>query len=488
MRRLAVLALLALLARPAAAERAHVYVVVVDGLDPRMLSAEATPTLFANGTPAPVLAVMPTRTNPNHASLLTGTWPQDHGVTGNAYWSRRPDEPVQKLDHAVLLEVETLYTVAERDRPELVTMGAFAKPKLGRLFAAVPERQLAPDVLWVPGPDDADVDLVTRYASDATTMGRLLDFTAEREPDLAVVNLADVDRTAHARGPGDAAVRSAVAGADAALARLVAALRAGGRWQRSIVLVTADHGFDDVRARPGAADPVIHPDAALRARGVRGVRVACDGGMAHVYAEGVAPGAIAPGTAAGTLAKAAAVLAATPGVAQVVARLPVPGVPLLSEVRPGWRLAHERAGDLLAVARPGHQFLEPDDLRLGGNHGGPGEQRVPLAVLGGHPAVAAVAASSRDASLADLGATVAVLLGLRPPRRFDGKPLETPGRPLIPASAGAPPPGGQPPRWAGALRPGEASPSAQPLPSRRVPPSRPGPSPVPDDGASPPGR
>ena len=34
------------------------------------------------------LASMPTRTNPNHATLMTGVEPEAHGITGNAFWDR----------------------------------------------------------------------------------------------------------------------------------------------------------------------------------------------------------------------------------------------------------------------------------------------------------------------------------------------------------------------------------------------------------------
>ena len=156
-RRLALLLITLLLALPASAAAAHVYVVIVDGLDARLATPAHMPRLFATLASAPARssvlaarAVMPARTNPNHVTLLTGTWPEAHGITGNAFWSRARAEPARKLDVAALIEVETLFSVAEETSPALVTMGVFGKPKLARLFAAVPGRQRAPDVLWSP--------------------------------------------------------------------------------------------------------------------------------------------------------------------------------------------------------------------------------------------------------------------------------------------------------------------------------------------------
>src|SRR5581483_118315 len=295
MRRIAA-ALLVLVALGAhAAERAHVYLVVVDGLDVRLATPAAMPRLFAAVADDPahatrfaeVRAVMPARTNPNHVTLVTGVWAETHGITGNAWWSRRPDARAAKTDDARLVQVETLFTSAGAATPPRVTIGVFAKPKLGRLFEAVPGRQRAPTVLWAPDrARDVPRDPATGYSDDATTMNALVAALAAREPDLTVVNLSDVDRTAHAHGPDSAECRAAVAAADAAVARLLDALRAAGRWERSVVIVTADHGFASVAPTPERPAPSVVLRAALEnapEADVRALRTVADGGVAHVY-------------------------------------------------------------------------------------------------------------------------------------------------------------------------------------------------------------
>src|SRR5438093_3636069 len=161
MRALVALACLLASALPAAAgaphEHAHVYLVIVDGLDPRLADAAHMPRLFdavaherAHSSVFPAVhAVMPARTNPNHVTLLTGAYAEAHGITGNAWWSGTRGAPPETLEDAARIEVETLFTVAETTAPSLVTLGVVGKPKLARLFAAVPG-QYAPDVLWSP--------------------------------------------------------------------------------------------------------------------------------------------------------------------------------------------------------------------------------------------------------------------------------------------------------------------------------------------------
>jgi arylsulfatase A-like enzyme len=310
--------------------------------------------------------------------------------------------------------METLFTTAAAARPARVTAASFSKAKLGTLFAAVPSRQHAPDVLWTPQAGEP-AGHVSGAAGDVETMNGFLSEIATREPDLAVVNVSEVDRTAHAQGK--AATADARRHADEALGKLIDDLRAHGRWTRSILIVTADHGFDDVAPPPERPEPIVDLGTRFAGEGIEGVHVFSDGGVAHVYADAARP--------ASALAWAAAVAWREPGVADVLARIPVPGVRTLHTTHPEWGLEHERAGDLLVVAQPGYEFVDAID-EIGhtfrGNHGSPREMRVPLVIAGGalkRPACRFDAPPSH----ADLGTTIAAVLGLRPTRRFDGRPV-----------------------------------------------------------------
>jgi len=440
---LLVLAALLLVAN-AAAERPHVYLVVVDGLDARFATPAHMPRLFdlvtreAERTSvfAAAHAVMPTRTNPNHVSLLTGVYPSAHGITGNAYWRRVPDAPAEVIVDAKLIEVETLFTVAETSSPELVTAGVFGKAKLARLFSAVPGRQRAPDVLWSPEQaSPAGRDPTTGYSFDSATIGGLLAEAADEEPDLAVVTLADVDRTGHARGPDSEECSRAIAGADAAIGRLVDQLRALGRWSHSVLIITADHGLTSLAVTPERPYPVISFGRDLLRAGVGGVHLVADGGIEHVYADGLPGDATELGDAAERLARVAEVARGVPGVAEVLARLPVPDVPSLASLHADWHLQHPRSGELLLVAAPGYEFVDPFDpveASMLGNHGGPGEAAVPMIVTGGSERLARAPTGTPEPSAVDVAPTIATLLGLRLPRRLDGSavPAEESGRPI----------------------------------------------------------
>src|SRR5262249_32451762 len=149
----------------------------------------------------------------------------------------------------------------------------------------------------------------------------------EHEPDLAFVNLSDVDRVAHGRGPDGEECMRAVTGADAALGRLLDALARRGRWEHSVVIVTADHGFTSVAPTAERPYPVIPFGRELLRARETGVHVVADGGVEHVYADD-------PDRAPTTLARVARLARDTPGVAEVLARVPVPGVAPLATLHP----------------------------------------------------------------------------------------------------------------------------------------------------------
>ncbi|HLY37966.1 MAG TPA: alkaline phosphatase family protein [Candidatus Binatia bacterium] len=420
-------------------ERAHVYLVVVDGLGARFATPDRLPVLSAAVASEPerssvltARAVMPARTNPNHVTLVTGVYAEAHGIVGNAFWDRTPGTAPEKLESADRIEVETLFTVAETTDPRLVTLAAFGKPKLARLFAGVPGRQRAPDVLWSSEAlPPARRDPATGYASDAETMAAALDAMAAAEPDLAFLNLADVDTAGHAHGPDSPEYTAAIMNADAAIGRLVKALRARGRWRRTVLIVTADHGMS-------AVGPPVSLGAALGAAGVRGVTVVADGGVDHVYVDALDRRATGIDGDARLLRRVASVARRVPGVSDFLGRLPCVrcrDVALIDAVHPDWHVDHERTGELLVVAAAGQQFADPTaagDAGLLGNHGGPQDRDVPLIVTGGWPGLRAAAAGTPSPDLVDVAPTIEALLGLRAPRRVDGSavPERDAGHPL----------------------------------------------------------
>ncbi|MDX1648963.1 MAG: alkaline phosphatase family protein [Myxococcota bacterium] len=212
------------------AER-RVVLVSVDGLAPRVLAATPTPTLERladEGLRAEVArTVVPSITMTSHVSMLSGVPPEVHGVTFNRYqpWSAIP--------------VPTLFS---RCAEAGLRCGLFAGK---RKFAHLAEAE--------PGVERY------RWAPDAAAvLAEAARYAAERDPDLLVVHLAEVDLAGHRAGWDGPVQRAALTGVDALLGRFVARLCAGAERPLA-VLVTSDHGGHGTNHGTGRPEDVRIP-------------------------------------------------------------------------------------------------------------------------------------------------------------------------------------------------------------------------------------
>src|SRR5699024_1721299 len=168
-------------------------------------------------------------------------------------------------------------------------------------------------------------------------------------------------------------------------------LRSTGRWERSVVIVLADHGMDwsDPMSLISAAG-ALDADPLLRGR----FGIAQNGG-ADTFAY------LAPDHQRGaSLARLAGVVGGLPGVHTL------PDTP---ERTPG-----ERGGALVATSRPGCRFSEPTPFStpIPGNHGHEVTLGIPFFIGGGHRIVRRGPVVDAPARTLDVAPTVARLFGL----------------------------------------------------------------------------
>jgi len=428
----------------AAPARTRVYIVLIDGLNASALTEQLTPTLWAlahgHGERATYYAaahaVMPTVTNTNHAALLTASYPAANGIIGNRMVDRVAGHAPFPSESARYLQVETLFTVAERERPALKTAALFGKSRLVGLFAAVPGTQERPDVLWGdPQTESEGIDAKIGFASDHRTMDETVRTVVVDDPDMLFVALPDVDRTEHVFGPDSPAARRAVLRVDEEIRRLIDTVKTQGRWGETVLFVTADHGMQSVAPdrAAGRPYPLLPFGRALLREGFDDLIPLSHGGIESIFLPGTPPPAL-DATAGERLAAVRRLALAQPEIAEAWYRLPNPtdggDATTLARAHPDWHLDQPQAGDLLLVARPHCQFSDPFDpasAALLGNHGGPGQQDIPLIVTGGDPRIRAqvipAVSSNTPATTADIGATVLWLLNLRPTRTISGAPV-----------------------------------------------------------------
>src|ERR1700704_62108 len=200
-------------------------------------------------------AVVPSFTNPNNASIVTGAPPAVHGISGNYYLDRVTGEERMITDASLMRCGTILAALADAG---VKTAAVTAKDKLRLMLArglkginfssehadrATLEKNGIGDVETMvgrPKPDQYSGDL-SLYVLDAG-----LALLERKAATLLYLSLSDFIQHAHAPGAPEAnAFNGAV---DDRIARLVAA--------GAVVGVVADHGMND-KSRPGGEPNVV---------------------------------------------------------------------------------------------------------------------------------------------------------------------------------------------------------------------------------------
>jgi hypothetical protein len=372
-----------------AASDLRVYVLVVDGCRPDEAVGAYLPTvrsLAAQGTSfAAARSITVAETIPNHVAMMSGVWPARSGVPANSVWDPAAGE-VRDLGLASDLLVPT---VLDRLPAELglATASVLSKDYLFGVFGTRATHR------WTPEP----MLPVTDHAPDVFTMDALLRVIDDHDPALVFANLGDVDRFGHADLTGSSLrlLRTlALIDTDAQLARFVAHLRWHRLWERSVVIVLADHSMDwslplSLVNLAGRLDD----DALLAGR----FQVAQNGGADLLYWTGPED------ERAVAVDRMRSIALATPGV--------------LSVHDPAGLHLGANAGDLVVYCKAGWRFTDPTVVSnpIPGNHGHPATEPIPLVVSGGHPLVRRGVVSSAPARTLDIAPTVAALFGLPAP-------------------------------------------------------------------------
>jgi len=211
-------------------------VIMIDGLDPEYLEVCPAPRLeelARSGSRLDVRGMMPSVTNVNNVSLVTGSYPETHGITSN-YWLDREQGGEHYMESPEYIRSETMFQRAASKgmRSLLVT----AKDKLRRLLSngttvSVSSEQ-PPDwvVNGVGTPPEIFSLEVNRWVLDA---GR---FILSQE-DFDLVYLTTTDYAMHSHAPDEPESARHIALLDEGIGKLVDA------FPQAQFLITADHGM-----------------------------------------------------------------------------------------------------------------------------------------------------------------------------------------------------------------------------------------------------
>jgi len=338
--------------------------ICLDGCAPEYLRLGGASFLHrvgVEGTHVEGDSMIPSVTNVNNVSILTGSYPERHGLTSNYYFDRQTGREVYMESPRFIREESILERLAGRG---LKTALLTSKDKLRRLLnrgASISFSAERP-VPWVtekigsaPNIYSADVDI--------WLMKALREVMAEEKPDFAYV--ATTDYTMHKYPPGHPESRRHISGVDRAIQETVEYLEMEG--EEVLLCVTADHGMSE-KERAG------NRERTLRRAGIRShmntiiadryvVHHSNMGGSVYIYLQDT-----------DTLRVAAETLEAAEGVEEVLTREDASNL---------YHLDVERIGDLLVLGRKNFVFglidQEAEDVTLR-SHGSLYERRVPIIV------------------------------------------------------------------------------------------------------------
>ena len=282
----------------------------------RLLSLPALSALAENGAFCQnVKTVYPTLTYPIHASLLTGCYPDAHGIGHNQPF--QPDTaPHMRAWYwsAQDIRVKTLHQAAQEKGLDVASI---LWPVSGKNRAV---RRNFPEVLPLPG--ESAVKKMLQYASplwilrmellygktrksilqpDLDDYAALLCeklYASSRPPQVLTVHLVDCDSMRHRYGVESPEAHAAMERLDRRVGRILNAVKRRGLWEDTLFCVVSDHGQQDaphgvlldreIKAACGARAQslgmgayIFGPDLALALRALQEHRE--EWGIAHIY-------------------------------------------------------------------------------------------------------------------------------------------------------------------------------------------------------------
>ena len=362
-----------------------VVVICVDGCEPdyltQALRAGVMPCLermLRQGTSLLADAVVPTFTNPNNLSIVTGAPPAVHGICGNYFLDPESGAAVMMNDARFLRAPTLLAAFADAGATVAVVT---AKDKLRTLLghglhgvcfsAEKADRATRAEggIDDVPAFVGRPVPSVYSAALSEFVLAAGVALLRERRPDLTY--LSTTDYVQHKSAPGSAEANAFYAMMDRHLGQLDAA--------GAVVALTADHGMSPKTDAAGRPQIVFLQEILDTAWGIDATRVILPitdpyvvhhgalGSFALVYLASGAP-----------VARIRAQIEALPGIEGVLTR---------EEAAQRFELAPDRIGDLAVLAekltvigtRAEQHDLGSLDVPLR-SHGGRSEQAVPMLI------------------------------------------------------------------------------------------------------------
>ncbi len=175
----------------------------------------------------------PTKTFPNHFTIVTGMYTERHGLVGNTMYDPARGLTYSMSDRSAVRDGrwylgEPIWVTAERQG--MVTAPNFWPGSEAMIKGVMPS-------YWRPYdgkvPLDVRVDSVIWWLS----------FPVERRPHFVTLYMSDVDSAGHDLGPDDPEIEKAIIRVDNAIGRLLDGIASLAIQDQIYLLIVTDHGM-----------------------------------------------------------------------------------------------------------------------------------------------------------------------------------------------------------------------------------------------------
>ena len=223
-----------LLVYPAAAQETesfpsgikYVVVIGIDGLSPDGLQNAETPTIdemIAEGASTMnARSVLPTSSSTNWMSMISGSGPEQHGVTSNG-WERDDHElpPVVEGEEGIF---PTIFSTLKKAKPESNIAAIYDWSGFGRLI----EKSFI----------DFDDDAGDEFQTTQSAVQQII----KAKPNFTFIHLDHVDHAGHAHGHKTPHYYHSVQIADSLVHEILGAIKLAEMEDSTLIILSSDHG------------------------------------------------------------------------------------------------------------------------------------------------------------------------------------------------------------------------------------------------------
>jgi predicted AlkP superfamily pyrophosphatase or phosphodiesterase len=258
---------------PAQQRKPYVVLISFDGMKPEYLQRIDLPNferVMQRGVRSVgMIPTFPSKTFPNHYTIVTGMYAETHGLVGNRFWDPARNEAYSMGDTLDVWDGswyrgEPIWVAAEKQG--MVTASFFWVATEATIGAARP-------TFWKKY--DGRVPNFTRVDTVLTWLA----LPPQNRPHIITLYFSETDGAAHAHGPLSAQLDTAAKNVDAALGRLLDGIERMPLKDSLYLVLVSDHGMSETSPRWFAGlDTLIDTTGVRNANGT--------GPLANLYVQG----------------------------------------------------------------------------------------------------------------------------------------------------------------------------------------------------------